>query len=240
MKQYGKSIFLLSRPLGKTGRFFCIPAFFLLLVIPYIVLAIDLETPDAWKKKLLQTELELAKKGSVYTVLDLPSRQLTLKIKGLALKEFHFSDLSTSKKNAPSGAAHRLIKKHPPTPTIEKKIPPVDAADPTDNSEPEVSALLATESVFVSVADMPSRYRLYFEDGMMISIIPTLQECDCGRIEKGLRLVKETALSLSWEAGRLVVDRRFPDLSLTLSEEEAQALFWSLAEGSWLLVQSGQ
>lgn len=218
------------------GRFFYPLAFFLLLVAPCAALAADPERPDVEKKRILQTELELAKKGRVYTVLDLSSQQLTLKIKGLALKEFRFSDVSSSKESPSLGSAHRLIKKHPPPPTLEKEIPP---AGPSDNSAPPVSSLLATETVFVSVEDMPSRYRLYFEDGLMISIAPSLQDCDCGRIEKGWRLIKETVVHLSWEAGRLVVDRRFPDLRLTLSEEEAKALFWSLSEGSWVLVQAG-
>lgn len=228
MKQYGKSNSLQPKFLPKAAKTFYTLAFFLLLATPSTLPAADPKTPDP---RIPQTELDLAKKGSVYAVLDLSSQRLTLKIKGLALKEFHLGEVSSGKENAPSGS-HRLIKKHPPTPTIEKEIPPAGT------SEPPVSPLLATETVFVSVEDMPSRYRLYFEDGLMISILPALQECDCGRIEKGLRLIKEAAINLSWETGRLVVDRRFPDLWLRLSEEEAQALFWSLAEGSWLLIEA--
>lgn len=237
MKQSFQSTLLQLSPLPNTGKAFCILVLSLVLLVSRTALPADPQGSDARRKeKTFQTELDLAKKGIVYTVLDLSARRLTLKIKGLALKEFHFSDVSSRKEKVSSGSAHRLIKKYPPTPTIEKEIPPSNASEA---SAPPVSPLLSTESVFVAVGDMPSRYRLYFEDGLMLSIVSVLQECDCGRIEKGLRLVKETALSLSWEAGRLVVDRRFPDLSLTLSEEEAQALFWSLAEGSWLLVQSG-
>lgn len=240
MKKDSKPISLRPKRFPKSGQAFYLLAFFLLLLTPCAVLAADPKTPDAQQKKnILQAELDLAKRGWVYTVLDLSSGQLTVKIKGLALKEFHFSDVSSGKKNAPSGSAHRLIKKHPPTPTIEKEIPPAGVSDAPDTPEPKVSPLLSTETVFVSVGDMPSRYRLYFEDGLMISIVPVLQECDCGRIEKGWRLIKETAANLSWEAGRLAMDRRFPDLRLVLSEEEAKALFWSLSEGSWLLVQSG-
>ncbi|WDT76287.1 MAG: hypothetical protein MPW16_03535 [Candidatus Manganitrophus sp.] len=237
MKQSFQSILLQLRPLPNTGKAFCILVLSFVLLVPRTALPADPQGSDArWKEKTFQTELDLAKKGIVYTVLDLSARRLTLKIKGLVLKEFHFSDVSFGKEDVSPRSAHRLIKKYPPTPTIEKEIPP---SNTPEASSPPVSPLLSTESVFVAVGDMPSRYRLYFEDGLMISIVPVLQECDCGRIEKGLRVVKETALSLSWEAGRLMVDRRLPDLSLTLSEEEAQALFWSLAEGSWLLVQSG-
>jgi hypothetical protein len=237
MKQYFQSILLQLRPLPNTGKAFCILVLSLVLLVPRTALPADPQGSDAGRKeKTFQTELDLAKKGIVYTVLDLSARRLTLKIKGLALKEFHFSDVSFGKEKVSSGSAHRLIKKYPPTPTIEKEIPPSNASEA---SAPPVSPLLSTESVFVAVGDMPSRYRLYFEDGLVLSIISVLQECDCGRIEKGLRLVKETATTLSWEAGRLIVDRRYPDLRLTLSEEEAQALYWSLSEGAWLLVQSG-
>lgn len=234
MRQYGKSISLQPRPLSEVRKTFSTLIFFFLLVIPCAVVADNPETPDALQKKRVpQTELELAKKGKVYSVLDLSSQQLTVKIKGLSLKEFHLAEVSNGNRAIHPGSAHRLINKDPHTPTVEKEIPPDG-----DSEDPPVSSLLATETVFVSVGDMPSRYRLYFEDGLMISVIPAVQECECGRIEKGLRLIKETAINLSWEAGRLVVDRRFPDLRLTLSEEEAQALFWSLSEGSWLLVQS--
>ncbi|MCG3113436.1 MAG: hypothetical protein MCM46_16600 [Candidatus Manganitrophus sp. SB1] len=237
MKQYFQLILLQLKPLPNTGKAFCILVLSLVLLVPRTALQADPQGSDARRKeKTLQTELDLAKKGIVYTVLDLSARRLTLKIKGLALKEFHFSDVSFGKENVSSGSAYRLFKKYPPTPTIEKEIPPSNASEA---SAPPVSPLLSTESVFVAVGDMPSRYRLYFEDGLMISIVSVLQECDCGRIEKGLRLVKETATTLSWEAGRLIVDRRYPDLRLTLSEEEAQALYWSLSEGAWLLVQSG-
>ncbi|MDC4204255.1 MAG: hypothetical protein MPW14_05510 [Candidatus Manganitrophus sp.] len=237
MKQSFQSILFQLRPLPNTGKAFCILVLSLVLLVSRTALPADSEGSDARRKeKTFQTELDLAKKGIVYTILDLSDRRLTLKIKGLALKEFYFSDVSSRKENVSSRSAHRLIKKYPPTPTIEKEIPP---SNTSEASAPPVSPLLSTESVFVAVGDMPSRYRLYFEDGLMISIVPTLQECDCGRIEKGLRVVKETAINLSWEAGRLVVDRRFPDLRLNLSEEEAKELFWSLSEGSWVLVQSG-
>lgn len=237
MKQSFQSILFQLRPLPNTGKAFCILVLSLVLLVPRTAFPADPQGSDARRKeKTFQTELDLAKKGIVYTILDLSDRRLTLKIKGLALKEFYFSDVSSRKENVSSRSAHRLIKKYPPTPTIEKEIPP---SNTSEASAPPVSPLLSTESVFVAVGDMPSRYRLYFEDGLMISIVPTLQECDCGRIEKGLRVVKETAINLSWEAGRLVVDRRFPDLRLNLSEEEAKELFWSLSEGSWVLVQSG-
>lgn len=236
MKQAFQSILLQLRPLPNTGKAFSILVLSLVLLVPRTALPADPEGSDARRKgNTFQTELDLAKKGIVYTVLDLSARRLTLKIKGLALKEFHFSDVSSRKEKVSSGSAHRLIKKYPPTPTIEKEIPPSNASEA---SAPSVSPLLSTESVFVAVGDMPSRYRLYFEDGLMLSIVSVVQECDCGRIEKGLRLVKETATTLSWEAGRLIVDRRYPDLRLKLSEEEAQALYWSLSEGAWLLVQS--
>jgi hypothetical protein len=234
MKQYGQSISLQPRRLSTVRKTFHNLIFLLLLVTPCTVVAGDPERSDALQKgHVLQTELELAKKGKVYSVLDLSSQQLTVKIKGLSLKEFDLAEISTGERAIDLGSAHRLIKKNPPPPTLEKEIPPEGASE-----EPPVSSLLATETVFVSVGDMPSRYRLYFEDGLMISIVPLLQECDCGPIKKGLRLIKEAAVTLSWEAGRLVMDRRFPDLRLTLSEEEAQALFWSLSEGSWLLIQS--
>lgn len=236
MKQSFQSILFQLRPLPNTGKALCILVLSLVLLVPRTALPADPEGSDARRKeKTFQTELDLAKKGIVYTVLDLSARRLTLKIKGLALKEFHFSDVSSRKEKVSSGSAHRLIKKYPPTPTIEKEIPPSNASEA---SAPPVSPLLSTESVFVAVGDMPSRYRLYFEDGLVLSIVSVLQECDCGRIEKGLRLIKERAISLSWEAGRLVFDRRFPDLQLTLPEEEAKALFWSLSEGSWLLIET--
>lgn len=206
---------------------------FFLLLNPQPLFSADPGKPDAREKKSLhQTELDLAKRGTVYTLLDLSSRQLTLKIKGLPLKVFHLADVSSAKEKSLPGSAHRLVKKYPPPPTIEKEIPPAGA------SEKPISPLLSTETVFISVGNMPSRYRLYFEDGFMISIASEMQECSCGRIEKGLRLLKETAAKMSWEAGRWVADRRFPDLRLILSEEEAKALFWSLSEGSWLLIDS--
>lgn len=207
--------------------------FSLLLLNLHSLFAADPGKPDTREKKSpLQTELDLAKRGAVYTLLDLSSRQLTLKIKGLPLKTFHIAAVSSGKEKSLPGSAHRLVKKYPPPPTIEKEIPPPGA------SEKPISPLLSTETVFISVEKMPSRYRLYFEDGFMISIISEMQECSCGRIEKGLRLLKETAAKMSWEAGRWVADRRFPDLRLILSEEEAKALFWSLSEGSWLLIDS--
>ena len=197
-----------------------------------MLIAVDSEKPATLDKKgMLKTELELAKKGKVYFVLDISSQQLIVKIKGVFVKEFHLASISSAKSGDHVGSAHRLIKKYPIMPTIEKEIPP------SETSEIRTSPLLSTETVFVSVGDMPSRYRLYFGDGLMISVIPSAQECTCGEIEKRLRLIKAAAVTFSWEMGRLMTDRRFPDLSLTLSEEEAQALFWSFSEETWLLIQ---
>jgi|GEM_PF-2425820 len=207
-------------------------AFFLLLLVPRAVPAGDpgtAETPG--QKKMLQTELELAKKGSVYTLLDLSSQQAMLKIKGVVLKQFHLRDVSAKNEKTLSGSAHRLIKKYPAPPTIQKEIPPSDTA------KKEISPLLASEPVFVSVGDMPARYQLYFEGGLTISVIPALEECACGEIEKGVRLIKERASTLFWEAERWVADGRLPDIRLSLSEEEAKALFWSLSEGSSVLIE---
>ncbi|TAJ99287.1 MAG: hypothetical protein EPO39_16845 [Candidatus Manganitrophaceae bacterium] len=222
------------RPLHRCGTILSLVAFLWLLFVPSVVSAIDPEGPPAAaKKKILQLELALAKKGEVYTLLNLSSQGLILKIKGFPLKQFHFSEISLEKAERLREPVHRLIKKYPPPPAVEKEIPLSGAP------ETRVSSLLSTETVFVSVGDMPSRYRLYFEDGLMISIEPARRECNCGKIHSGLSLIKETAVSLSWEAERLLFDRRFPDLRLVLSEEEAQALFWSLSEGAWLLIDSG-
>lgn len=234
-KQTGHRTPLLLRPLHRCGTILSLVAFLWLLFVPSVVSAIDPEgLPAASRKKILQMELALAKKGEVYTLLNLSSQALILKIKGFPLKQFHFREIALKEAESFREPVHRLIKKYPPPPAVEKEIPPPGAPEETP-----VSSLLSTETVFVSVGDMPSRYRLYFEDGLMISIEPARRECDCGKIQSGLSLIKETAVSLSWEAERLLSDRRFPDLRLVLSEEEAQALFWSLSEGAWLLIDSG-
>jgi len=179
----------------------------------------------------IKQELDLAKNGEGYLLLNPRSLTLSLKARGLSLKDIQIAAMDEKKESGVLGAGHRMIRRDPAFPTRFKAVPPVAAPGTPLSSAQRV------EDSFVSLKDMPRRYRFYFEDGLILSV-QSLSDCDCSGLRYRLHLLKTAAIGFWWETLGLVWDRRPPGLRLTLSEEDTQALYWSTTEGTWLLIKA--
>jgi hypothetical protein len=162
--------------------------------------------------QLLRDESALAKKKGIYLVIDLPSKELLLKVQGLTVKRIPLVEARRmGRRNCASGAAVLEGFEAPKAPKLEA----------TGEPAPEIA---------VDVSDMPQAYDLGFDVGeetVNLSIRP---------IPESLPAKAWLAMSawFSYASGALGQATGFtgPSYQLLVPAEDAQALFWSIEEGT--------
>ncbi|HEY6085633.1 MAG TPA: hypothetical protein VIU63_09575 [Nitrospira sp.] len=182
------------------------------------VLNIDVTNPAALEEatRVLAEEIKLAARPSPYLLVDLVANAVILKARGIELYRLPLSRWSAESREGMSGAFKLIARPS----VIRRKINPVLAAD----QEP------------ISLADMPIHYLLAFTPPLNLEITPAADEAP----------LRWTLLQAKawwrWLRGRY---RSFasgapsspdPYLLLTLSENRAQSLAWSLVDGMSLVI----
>ncbi len=176
------------------------------------------------KTLLLESELELAKKPHIYFIFDLKNRGIFLKSRGVMLKEIKIEDMKFW--GRPLDTKPRtLLKKSSLFEPKREKIEPEKSKEKetTDTSSFEVKAL--------ELKDMPTSYRLVFHESIFISIRPKAT----GIISK----LYNTGRYISWYLSRPILtvwnsirSKPFSAIYLTVNEEDARSIYWSLTENS--------
>jgi hypothetical protein len=164
------------------------------------------------KVRVLRDESELAGQKRPYLVIDLQSKQLTLRVQGLAVKSIPLADVRRmGRRDCASGV----------TVLEEFEAPRAPKLEATGEPAPEVT---------VAVSDMPQAYNLGFaagEEFVNLSIRPVPES-----------IIAETWLAISagfsYTSGALgqAVGLTGPSYQLLLPAEDAQALFWSIEKGT--------
>ncbi len=172
-----------------------------------------------FKSQLLKEELALARTSSSYFTIDLQTRVVQLKARGLTLREWKIDGLRWWGDSVPLQAI-----------TLEKKsalfAPKRKKIKPGANQEGGTFELDVLE-----LKDMPSSFSLYMERGLYVYIRPR----------------PDNFLSRAWEIGRFLrwytwvplknlwfEVRKKPLTALDIrvaNKEEAKALYWALGEG---------
>lgn len=164
--------------------------------------------------RLLEEEIKLASRSLIYLVLDPSERVILIKGRGIELQRIPIMAESMSKTGALTGVFHLRAR------------PPV--------IRPKASAAENAPPAAIELQHMPREYRLVFDPGLTIIVAPPVRESPWLWAKSRL---------LEWWDG-LTAGTRFaskdytegPRLRLTLSQEAAQLLAWSVIDGMPLII----
>lgn len=182
-------------------------------------LDIDLNDPTALQEatRVLAEEIKLAARPQTYLVIDLVSQAVIMKARGLEMHRLPILRWSGESRETMTGT-YRLTSRPP---IIRRKVTPSAAA----GQEP------------ISLADMPTTYRLVFSPPLTLEILPPANQSPfrwmLSQAKLYWRWARHWFLALS--SGSTPEPR--PRLLLTLSEEEAQSLAWSLLDGMPVVIR---
>lgn len=220
-----------------------------LLIHVFVVLCVSAEVHSETLKnsdkerRLLQSELTLAQKTQIYFILNLEDRKVYVKARGIVLSAIGI-------KAVKYWGSHDKVKLYTlagkaafSEPRREEIIPEnanKDKKDPQPSAAPATPATPATVDIkALELEDMPSSYRLKFDNGLVISVRP-----DSGGIINGLFSV---ARSINWYISQpmltvwyAIKNGPYGALNLVLDETDARALYWSIHEGSRVLIYNPQ
>ncbi|RJQ20022.1 MAG: hypothetical protein C4560_05470 [Nitrospiraceae bacterium] len=179
--------------------------------------------------RLLEAELQLAKKPIIYFIFNLKNREVLLKARGVLLRDMKIEDVKVW------GVAVEIK----PRPLLKKSAmfePKRENIDPDKNKEEETDTNTAPKpGTFdieaLELQDMPASYRLEFQEGIFISV----RSKSAGFTSK----LYNIASYLGWHVSRpaltiwnSIKGRPYTSIYLTLSEEDARSIYWSLVENS--------
>jgi hypothetical protein len=191
------------------------------------------------EERLLQSEVTLARKTQIYFVLDLKEKKIYFKARGIVLRDLDIKkvkfwgrrenmELSTMT----GKAAFSEPRREEILPENAKKDEKVSPATP-----PKTPATVDIKAL--ELEDMPSSYSLKFDDGLVISVKP-----DNKGLITGLYSI---AYSLNWYILKPIVtvwyaiqNRPYGALNLVMDENDARSLYWSIHEGSRVLIYNPQ
>jgi hypothetical protein len=169
--------------------------------------------------QLLKEELSLAKTPALYFIFDLEGKTIVLKSRGMVLQEWKIESVR-SWGDQPLLKTMTLVKKSTLFPPKRQKIKP-GAAEEGDTFELDA----------LELKDMPSTYVLYMSEGTYLYIR--------SKPEKFISRVGDIGHLFNWyvwvplrNLGFELQKKPFTAVDVKLgNKEEAQALYWSLADG---------
>jgi len=163
--------------------------------------------------RVLEEESKLATRPQTYLLLDLVTRTLQIKGRGVKLHRLTITAWSAKALHELKGT-HRLITRPP---ILRRKI------DPT----------MAIKQEPISLADMPVEYTLSFSPPLSIDVTPLAEE----RPFQWFRVKGQTwwrDLKESWSTDRPTAPS--PHLNLEVSADQTQFLAWSMVDGMALVI----
>ena len=164
--------------------------------------------------RVLEEEVKLAARPQTYLLLDLVTRTLQIKGRGVELHRLTITAWSAKALHEVKGT-HRLVARPP---VLRRKI------DPTASVEQEP----------ISLADMPIDYTLSFTPPLSIDVMPIVGESPFHWIRaRGQTWWRE--FKNSWTTDQPATQS--PHLRLEVSAEQAQSLAWSVVDGMALIIR---
>lgn len=218
---------ILKKALLILSIIFLLPVICQSALTPNSLTAKGVEDALALKEEnlLLEAELELAKRGDTYIILDLSKEKIFLKNRGILLKEFDISKTRYWAEKGLSIESVRLFRKKALFLPARKEIEPLkneEGVDPAGKME------------FLEPDNMPYRYTLSFENGVSISIRNQTEGAVqfIGAIYSIAKHIRHSFMAVWNHLQR----KTLTIIDIAMSREDAQALFWSLQEGTSILI----
>lgn len=197
---------------------------FLLVWLPLTTTAAETPAASAGLEavnRTLRAEYELARKPKIYFVLDLPGARVQIKSSGVILRELPIAGFSHW--GRPSAKASRLL--------VEKESlfePQRVTIDPEAKKNKEAGTKFELKTL--ELDDVPSSFRLNFDDGTHITVK--------GRAKTLLGKVGQSLANGFWHLSRpLIFNWKFlrgepyTEILLTLPRNDARRIYWSISEG---------
>lgn len=205
-------------------RFWLVSLLINLFIIFFISINVPAENISGLEKEsqLLESELKLAKTPYIYFILDLQNKVIFIKSRGMTLREIKIEDMRFWG-NPVNTKPHILLKKSSLFKPSREEIEPKNAKETKETEKFEIKAL--------ELSDMPTSYRLRFDEGIVISIRPKAN---------GVISTLHNALRrFNWYLSRPILTlwnylrkKPFTAIYITLEKEGARSLHWSFTEGS--------
>lgn len=211
--------------------------FFLLslssMLSPAASQADDLKALEAANRRL-RAEYELASKSQIYFMFDLEAGKVQFKASGLTVAELpvrsvrFWGPVATDKVRTVA-AKHSFF-------TPEREVLKISSPEEsTDSGAKPKSDPKKFELTALELSDMPSSFRLRFDDGLLISVSPA-PEGVLSRLwralGKGFWYLSRPLLTL-WST---LHKENYTEILLTMPPRDAQLLYWSLTEGASCLL----
>ena len=179
---------------------------------------------------LLSSELTLAKKPIIYFIFDLENKEVLLKSRGTVLKKMKIDDIKFWGAPVNTGTRTMISKS-----ALFKEPKRVNIDPDKAKEEEETGTTSQTPGTFeidaLELKDMPTTYHLEFSRGIFISVRPKAS----GFLSKLYALANYAAWYLSrplFTVWYSIQGKPYTSIYLTLGEEDARSIYWSLEEKS--------
>ncbi len=175
------------------------------------------------ENRLLEEELKLARKQDIYLVFNLREKTVSLKARGLQLRKLPLKDFQYW--GSPLGVKAYHLKRKSTLFEPGREVVSPGKTKNTDNFEIEA----------LELADMPSKYAFVLDGGVRISIRPQAAGILLGirnLLSWPIKFLTRPA-AMFWNALR---KKPYTAIDIVLDKNDAQTLYWSLADGSGVIV----
>lgn len=161
--------------------------------------------------RVLAEEVKLAARPQTYLLVDLTAGAVIMKARGVELQRLPLSAWSTESREAMT-STYRLVTRPP---VARRKIDPAGASE----QEP------------ISLADMPTYYRVEFAPPLVLEVVPPANHAPLRWTVVQARAWGRWFRSWLLSISSLRQSSPQPRLVLTLPEDGARSLAWSLVDG---------
>jgi hypothetical protein len=192
--------------------------------------------------RLLRAEYDLATSKQLYFFCDLKARRLQFKTAGVALANLPIVGVRMWGP-MPTPQLRTVATKVAPFSPQREKVGVLaeeeakgDKADEKKAEEPKKEGK-TFEIKALEISDMPTYFRIVLDDGLRIAVRPAAAD--------GTAVWREKSRLFLWYLTQPLIsnwnffhDKPYTELHLTLAPKDVQLLYWSLAEGSPLLLDT--
>lgn len=185
--------------------------------------------PSSTAEPLLRKEIALARKKALYLIMDLRNGAITIKASGLPLRSYRVLNHTWLIEASKNDDLLSLTNKDPliePEPT---RVPPPGAAIADDATNPNIPAADP-----LTVSDMPSRYSLTTESGIVINVHSVRTSSWLAE-----HWDEVTGSTVKWWMSLATWNSQGGVLWIEMTPEEAQALYWALVPPLSILLHPG-
>lgn len=228
----------------------------LLLKLLLIFTLIDGAVAPVWaiedrltvENTMLRAEYDLARKGQVYLYLNMSKKEFEVRSSGMTIATIAITEIRPWGP-IPSPGLHLIVDKDRvperekiqiPPPGGEENAPkPVTPPPPVDPAAPPVVKKFDVQAT--EVTDMPTSYSLSLEGGGLLAIksfpeVKTWKEKMTRRFEKEIWEFSHALQTVKQHQKK----KNYSELTLILTPQDAQRLYWALPVGSALLIPATQ